>query len=120
MRSDGRRPSWQSWKRHQTSWHLDQVNYPSLSQRSILIFFGHRTRKLKPNELHGVLDELLNFFDAPSQILSDEQEARATIVIFQSLLSSDTLDDDDDDKSDVKVYSNVANRLSEWTKTFLT
>ena len=74
---------------------------------------------MKLNELHGVLDELLIFFDAPSQILSDEQEARATIATFQSLLSSDTLDDDDD-KSDVKVYTNVANQLSEWTKNFLT
>jgi hypothetical protein len=73
---------------------------------------------LKLNQLHGVLEELLTFFDAPSQILLDEQEARATITLFQSLLSGDT--HDDDDESDVKVYSDVANRLSEWTKTILT
>ena len=72
-------------------------------------------RKLKPNELHGVLKELLTFFDVPSQILSEGQEARTTIALFQSLLSSGT-----HDKSDVKVYSDVANRLSEWTRTFLT
>jgi hypothetical protein len=72
---------------------------------------------LKLNQLHGVLEELHTFFDAPSQILLDEQEARATITLFQSLLSGDTRDDD---KSDVKVYSDVANRLSEWTKTILT
>jgi hypothetical protein len=70
---------------------------------------------LNLDQLHGVLKELLTFFDAPSRILSDEQEARATIALFQSLLSGDTYD-----KSDIKVYSDVANRLSEWTKTFLT
>jgi hypothetical protein len=77
--------------------------------------FSHYTRKLKLNQLHGVLEELLAFFDAPSQILSDEEEARATIALFQSLLSSDA-----HDKSNAKVYSDVASRLSEWTKTFLT
>lgn len=47
----------------------------------------------------------------------NEQEAHATIALFQSLLSSDThYDDDDDDKSDVKVYSDVASRFSEWVK----
>jgi origin recognition complex subunit 3 len=84
----------------------------SVSQRSILIVF-HCNRKL--NQLHGVLKELLTFFDASSQILSDEQEARATIALFQSLLFSDTYD-----KSNVELYSDVASRLSEWTKTFLT
>ena len=82
----------------------------------LIFFFGHCIRKLKLNELQGVLEDILTFFDAPSAIPSDEQEARATIVLFQSLLSSDTLDDE----SDVKVYSDVASRLSEWTKTFLT
>jgi origin recognition complex subunit 3 len=86
----------------------------SVSQRSILIVF-HCNRKLKLNQLHGVLKELLTFFDASSQILSDEQEARATIALFQSLLFSDTYD-----KSNVELYSDVASRLSEWTKTFLT
>ena len=86
----------------------------SFSQRSKLIF-SHCNRKLKLDQLHGVLEELLTFFDAPSQILSDEQEARATITLFQSLLSSDT-----HDESNVKVYSDVASRLSEWTKTILT
>ena len=41
-------------------------------------------------------------------LLSDEQEARATIALAQSLLSGDT---HYDDKSDVKVYYDVANRL---------
>ena len=89
------------------------------SQRSLLIFFFCCTRKLKLNQLYGVLEELLTFFDAPSQILLGEGEARATIALFQSLLSGDT-HDDDDDESDVKGYSDVANRLSEWTKTILT
>ena len=76
---------------------------------------------MKLNQLRGVLEELHTFFDSLSQIVSDEQEARATIALFKSFLSSDTHDDDDDDKSDVKeVYSDVASRLSEWTKTFLT
>jgi hypothetical protein len=59
----------------------------SLSQRSILMF-SRCTRKLKLNQLHGVLEELLTFFDALSQTLSDEQEARATIALFLSLLYS--------------------------------
>jgi hypothetical protein len=68
------------------------------------------TRKLKLNQLHVVLEELLNIFDAPSRILPEEQEARATVALFQSLLSGD-------DKSDV---SDIANRLSEWIGMFLT
>ena len=96
----------------------------SLTAFRITDIFLYCTRKLKPNQLHGVLEELLNFFDAPSsQIFLDEQEARAMIALFQSLLSSDVHDDDDDDKDDksnVEVYSDVASRLSEWTKMFLT
>jgi hypothetical protein len=68
---------------------------------------------LKPNQLHDVLEELLSFFDTS---LQDEQEARATIAFFQSLLPSDT----HHDKSNVKAYTDVANRLSGWIKTFLT
>ena len=48
----------------------------------------------------------------------DEREARATIAIF-NLNCPVILFDDDDDKSDVKGYIFIANRLSEWTKTFL-
>ena len=79
---------------------------------------SHCTRKLKPKELHDILEELLAFFDILPPILSDEQESRTTVVLLQSLLTSDSGGDDD---SGVKeYYSDVAHRLSEWTKTFLT
>lgn len=79
---------------------------------NFLTDFLHCTRKLKPNELHGILEEFITFFDISSQILSDDREAHTTIARFQSLLPSDT-------HNNVQVYSDVANRLSEWTKTFL-
>ena len=74
--------------------------------------FLHCTRKLKPNELHGILEELVTFFDISSQVLLDYPEVHKTITLFQSLLPSDT-------HNNVQVYSDVANRLSEWTKMFL-
>lgn len=98
------------------------IKHLGMLTKSISYFFAafhtdtfHCARKLKPNQLDDILEELLSFFDASSHILSDDQEARTSIVLFQSLLSNDTYD-----KPNVKVYSDVANRLSQWTKTFLT
>jgi origin recognition complex subunit 3 len=62
------------------------LSLPAFRITDILLYC---IRKLKLNQLHGVLEELLNFFDAPSRILPEEQEARATIALFQSLLSDD-------------------------------
>ncbi|KAF8803363.1 hypothetical protein BYT27DRAFT_7226028 [Phlegmacium glaucopus] len=76
---------------------------------------GTFTKMLKPDELQGILEELRTFFEVPSEKNLDEQEALTNIALFQSLLSGDS-----HDKSNVQMYSDVANRLSEWTKTFLT
>lgn len=86
-----------------------QSQYLTSLQISVLIFLTV-TRLLKPDELHGILEELRTFFDLLPENLLNEQESHTAITHLQSLLSGDSQD----------KYSEVANRLSKWTKTFLT
>lgn len=71
-------------------------------------------RKLKPDELGGLLEDIHKFFyDMPISISAAEQSARLPLVMLKTQLSSSKSQDN------LEKTREVAEKFSDWLTTYL-
>jgi len=89
--------------------HLGMITKYVLDKGCYSVSLLRHSRKLKRDELRGLLEILYGFFHAlPSNIRTGEQESRTHLVEMQSQLSADSND-----------TTSVASRFSDWVTEYL-